>query len=39
LRACGAQLVAEVERCEDSNRLCYVRDPEGIVVDLAQQVG
>jgi len=39
LRACGAQLVGEVERYEDSYRLCYVRGPEGIIVELAQRLG
>ncbi|MDQ6751196.1 MAG: VOC family protein, partial [Actinomycetota bacterium] len=27
------------ERYEDSYRLCYVRGPEGIIVELAQQIG
>jgi hypothetical protein len=35
LRTCGAELVAEMERYEDSYRLCYVRGPEGIIVELA----
>jgi hypothetical protein len=39
LRARGAKLVGEVERYEDSNRLCYVRGPEGIIVELAEQIG
>ena len=39
LRACGAELVGEVERYEDSWRLCYVRGPEGIIVELAQRIG
>jgi len=39
LRACGAELVGEVERYEDSYRLCYVRGPEGIIVELAEQIG
>ena len=29
----------EVERYEDSYRLCYVRGPEGIIVELAEQIG
>jgi 4-hydroxyphenylpyruvate dioxygenase-like putative hemolysin len=29
LRARGAELVGELERYEDSYRLCYVRGPEG----------
>ena len=39
LRAHGAELIGEVERYEDSYRLCYVRGPEGIIVELAQQIG
>jgi catechol 2,3-dioxygenase-like lactoylglutathione lyase family enzyme len=39
LRARGAELVGEVERNEDSYRLCYVRGPEGIIVKLAEQIG
>jgi catechol 2,3-dioxygenase-like lactoylglutathione lyase family enzyme len=39
LRARGAQLVGEVERYQDSYRLCYVRGPEGIIVELAEQIG
>jgi catechol 2,3-dioxygenase-like lactoylglutathione lyase family enzyme len=39
LRAHGAELVGEVERYEDIYRLCYVRGPEGIIVELAEQIG
>ena len=39
LQARGAELVGEVERYEDSYRLCYVRGPEGIIVMLAEQIG
>jgi catechol 2,3-dioxygenase-like lactoylglutathione lyase family enzyme len=39
LRAHGAELVGEVERYRDSYRLCYVRGPEGIIVELAEQLG
>jgi catechol 2,3-dioxygenase-like lactoylglutathione lyase family enzyme len=39
LRSRGAELVGEVERYENSYRLCYVRGPEGIIVELAQQIG
>jgi catechol 2,3-dioxygenase-like lactoylglutathione lyase family enzyme len=35
LRARGAELVGEVVCYEDSYRLCYVRGPEGIIVELA----
>jgi catechol 2,3-dioxygenase-like lactoylglutathione lyase family enzyme len=39
VRARGAELVGEVERYENSWRLCYVRGPEGIIVELAEQIG
>jgi catechol 2,3-dioxygenase-like lactoylglutathione lyase family enzyme len=39
LRAREAELVGEVERYGDSYRLCYVRGPEGIIVELAEQIG
>jgi catechol 2,3-dioxygenase-like lactoylglutathione lyase family enzyme len=39
LRARGTELVGEVERYEDSYRLCYVRGPEGIIIELAEQIG
>jgi len=39
LRARGAELVGEMERYEDSYRLCYVRGREGIIVELAEQIG
>ena len=39
LRARGAELVGQVERYEDSYLLCYVRGPEGIIVELAEQIG
>jgi catechol 2,3-dioxygenase-like lactoylglutathione lyase family enzyme len=39
LRARGAEIVGEVERYKDSYRLCYVRGPEGIIVELAEQIG
>jgi catechol 2,3-dioxygenase-like lactoylglutathione lyase family enzyme len=39
LRARGTELVGEVERYEDRYRLCYVRGPEGIIIELAEQIG
>jgi hypothetical protein len=39
LRARGAELVGELQRYEDRYRLCYVRGPEGIIVELAEQIG
>jgi catechol 2,3-dioxygenase-like lactoylglutathione lyase family enzyme len=38
LRARGAALVGELERYEDRYRLCYVRGPEGIIIELAEQI-
>ena len=39
LRARGTELVGELERFQDSYRLCYVRGPEGIIVELAERIG
>lgn len=39
VRARGAELVGKVERYEDIYRLCYVRGPEGIIVELAERIG
>ena len=39
LRARGVELVGELERYEDVYRLCYVRGPEGIFVELAERIG
>jgi catechol 2,3-dioxygenase-like lactoylglutathione lyase family enzyme len=39
LRARGAELVGELERYDDSYRLCYVRGPQGIIIELAEQIG
>jgi catechol 2,3-dioxygenase-like lactoylglutathione lyase family enzyme len=38
LQAHGAELVGELERYQDSYRLCYVPGPEGIIVALAEQL-
>jgi catechol 2,3-dioxygenase-like lactoylglutathione lyase family enzyme len=38
LRVRGAELVGEVERYEDIFRLCYLRGPEGIIVELAERI-
>ena len=38
LRARGAELVGDVVRYEDSYRLCYVRGPEGIIIELAERI-
>ena len=39
LQARGAELVGDLERYEDSYRVCYVRGPEGIIVELAEKIG
>ena len=39
LRAHGAELVGELEQVGHSYRLCYVRGPEGIIIELAEQMG
>jgi catechol 2,3-dioxygenase-like lactoylglutathione lyase family enzyme len=39
LRARGTELVGELGRYQYSYRLCYVRGPEGIIVELAEQLG
>ena len=39
LRAHGAELVGEVEQYENVYRLCYIRGPEGIIVELAERIG
>ena len=38
LQAHGAELVGEVENYEDIYRLCYIRGPEGIIVELAEKI-
>jgi catechol 2,3-dioxygenase-like lactoylglutathione lyase family enzyme len=39
LRARSVELVGELERYEDIFRLCYVRGPEGIILELAERIG
>jgi catechol 2,3-dioxygenase-like lactoylglutathione lyase family enzyme len=39
VRARGGELVGEVENYQDLYRTCYVRGPEGIIVELAERVG
>jgi catechol 2,3-dioxygenase-like lactoylglutathione lyase family enzyme len=39
LRSHGAELVGEVERYGSIFRLCYIRGPEGIIVELAERLG
>ena len=35
----GHGRVGEVERYEGGYRLCYVRGPEGVIVELAERIG
>lgn len=39
LRAKGFETVGTVEDYEGVYRLCYVRGPEGIIVELAEEIG
>jgi catechol 2,3-dioxygenase-like lactoylglutathione lyase family enzyme len=39
LRARGTELVGEVVSYEDVYRLCYVRGPEGIIIELTERIG
>jgi catechol 2,3-dioxygenase-like lactoylglutathione lyase family enzyme len=39
LRSLGTELVGELVRYDDLYRLCYVRGPEGILVELAERIG
>jgi catechol 2,3-dioxygenase-like lactoylglutathione lyase family enzyme len=39
LRAHGAEPVGELMQYEQSYRLCYLRGPAGIIVELAQKLG
>ena len=37
--ACEPAARSSLASYEDSYRLCYVRGPEGIIVELAEQIG
>ena len=39
LREHGAELIGEVRKYEEVYLLCYMRGPEGIIVELAQRIG
>jgi catechol 2,3-dioxygenase-like lactoylglutathione lyase family enzyme len=39
LRGRGAELVGELVNYEDSYWLCYLRGPDGIIIELAEKVG
>ena len=38
LRSHGAELVGEIAQYEDSYRLCFLRGPEGIIIELSEQL-
>lgn len=38
LKKDGTELFGEIQQYEDSYKLCYVRGPEGIIVELAEQI-
>jgi catechol 2,3-dioxygenase-like lactoylglutathione lyase family enzyme len=39
LRSCGGELVGQIENYDDVYRLCYLRGPAGIIVELAERIG
>lgn len=39
LRGTGLDMVGEVQDYEETFRLCYVRGPAGIIVELAERIG
>jgi catechol 2,3-dioxygenase-like lactoylglutathione lyase family enzyme len=39
VQAKGAELVGEVVTYRNSYKLCYLRGPEGIIVELAEKIG
>jgi catechol 2,3-dioxygenase-like lactoylglutathione lyase family enzyme len=39
LRARGTELIGTVENYQDTYKLCYVRGPAGIIVELAEEIG
>ena len=34
----GAGLIGEIQNYEDAYKLCYVRGPEGIILELAERI-
>jgi catechol 2,3-dioxygenase-like lactoylglutathione lyase family enzyme len=39
LQARNVELVGELVRYENSYELCYIRGPEGIIIELAEKIG
>ena len=38
LKKKGQEIFGEIQNYEDSYKLCYVRGPEGIILELAEQI-
>jgi catechol 2,3-dioxygenase-like lactoylglutathione lyase family enzyme len=38
LKKNGAELVGEIQTYENTYKLCYIRGPEGIILELAEQL-
>lgn len=38
LKKNGAEPFSEIQQFEDSYKLCYVRGPEGMIIELAEQI-
>jgi len=38
LKKKGAELFGEIQNYEDTYKLCYVRGPEGIILELAEKI-
>ncbi|UED78462.1 VOC family protein [Lysinibacillus sp. CD3-6] len=38
LKGKGTEIFSEIQQYEDSYKLCYVRGPEGIILELAEEI-
>jgi catechol 2,3-dioxygenase-like lactoylglutathione lyase family enzyme len=38
LKKKGTEILSEIQQYEDSYKLCYVRGPEGIILELAEEI-
>lgn len=38
LKKHGAELVGEIQNYQNAHKLCYVRGPEGIILELAEEL-
>jgi 4-hydroxyphenylpyruvate dioxygenase-like putative hemolysin len=38
LKENGTEIFSEIQNYEDTYKLCYVRGPEGIILELAEQI-